>query len=142
MIALLGAVLAMWEVWLWLEGYIASGNGRVFHIGLALYVLLTPIGFFLPLFALHRVMVDAKNMLLEKIAISLHSFLDNLVKSKTIARVTRNAELLRVQRLEMLYQTIDKYPTWPFKPVDLRQFFAILFSGLSPLLSLIPILLE
>lgn len=135
--AMFGTSLAIWEVWLWRQGLLASAHGWVAHTGLVIYVFLTPVGFFAPLISLHRIMLRAKEKLLEPIASQLQQFLETLAENKTDLTKSSEVQLKRAKELEELYSIIDKYPTWPFRVGEIWRFLLLLLGGISPLLSLV-----
>jgi len=105
----------------------------VFVSGLAVYLLLAPLIFFLPLWTAHTGMVTYRNHLLTETATKLDSVLTQL---RTLRR--EDADLIETslnefrQLDEVRVLITDQVPIWPFNTGSVRKFFGLTLSPLLP----------
>lgn len=112
---------------------LSDTRNYVFILGFAVYLLLAPTIFFLPLWATHTAMVSFRDHLLTELATKLDSVLEQLR-----APHRKNAEQIEplledFQQLDKVHALIiDQVPVWPFNTKSLRKFFGLTLSPLTP----------
>jgi type III secretory pathway component EscS len=122
--------------------FITQGNGRVYwfaHLIIPLHIALSIACFFGPLLAAHRGMRKAKEELLHEIA---RQFQKDYAQIHT--DLTKDAETFKkgtekINELRAFYTLTNEFPVWPF---DVQTFRRFLLTVPSPLLPLLPKLIE
>jgi hypothetical protein len=109
-------------------------------LGLAGYVVLAPLVFFLPLGTAHRVMQQAKTAQL----LTLSRQFDIQYKLITTAQSQGESEIVdsvqKIESLQTLYKITEEFIIWPFDVDNLRRFLTITLAPLLP--GLITVLFE
>jgi hypothetical protein len=109
-----------------------------FYILLAIYFLLAPLCFFLPVLQVHRRMNESKRALLTEIAqqfdIEYRRLLDGLKKDQVDAN-----QVLRVETIQKIYKITAGSPVWPFNLEIVSKYAAaivlpVLIPGIAELL--------
>ncbi len=101
-------------------------------LGLAGYILLSPLIFFLPLGTAHVSMQQAKNTHLLAISAQFD------IHYRLITDALRNEEseiaatVKKIEALQSLYRITDEFTIWPFDFVNLRRFLTITLAPLAP----------
>ena len=103
-----------------------------FYALLALYFVLAPLFFFLPLIQVHRRMKEAKGRLLTEVAdqfdIEYRKLLEGLKQDRL-----DSTHILRVEAIQKIYKIAEDAPEWPFNVEIVSKYAAaIVFPVLLP----------
>lgn len=136
LIVLVGLILVITPI---TRNFVINGTFEFFWtseliVALGAYLIAAPVIFFLPLSVAHRVMQEAKNHLLIKIANRFseeYSLIQKALSQKDID-IKQNLEIM--EQLQDLHRTIDSFPVWPFDSANLIRFAT---SYITPLLTAI-----
>ncbi len=109
------------------------------YIGFPLYVAVAFSCFFLPLYTAHQRMNEAKDKLLNGIAIRYQENYDRAKAEVDDAKVLAE-EIGRIKGIQEFYDLTDQFPEWPFDFPALRNFF--LSMAATTLAVLLPILTD
>ncbi|MBI5303066.1 MAG: hypothetical protein HY868_13105 [Chloroflexi bacterium] len=101
-------------------------------IALILYLVLSPIFFFLPLWSAHVAMVKYRNNLLTNISKEYVQVFNQLISLRAENPDRLEPHLRKIKQLEETQKTINKFPIWPFNADAPRRFFALVISPLIP----------
>jgi hypothetical protein len=109
------------------------------YIGFPIYLVVAFSCFFLPLYTAHQRMNEAKEKLLNDIAIRYQKNYDRAKAEVDDAKVLAE-EISRIKGIQEFYDLTDQFPEWPFDLPTLRNFF--LSMATTTLAVLLPILTE
>ncbi|NIM92218.1 MAG: hypothetical protein GTO18_00675 [Anaerolineales bacterium] len=113
------------------------GSSYLTWLVLAMYILLSPMIFFLPLGTAHDAMRRAKKTHL----LAISKQFDNHYKRITDTLSNDNGEIAsrvkRIEALQTLYKITDDFTIWPFDVDNLRRFMTITLAPLLPALVVI-----
>ena len=101
-------------------------------LGIALYIVLAPCFFFLPLSTAHTVMRDSKERELQKIA-KLFRIAYTKITSDT-GELAPSKGLTGIHELERLYGLVSRFSVWPFDMRSLRGFLTRVAGPIVPAL--------
>ena len=108
------------------------------YIGFPLYVIVAFSCFFLPLYTAHQRMNEAKEKLLNSIAIRYQENYERAKAEVDDAKVLAE-EISRIKGIQEFYDLTDQFPVWPFDFPTLRNFFFSMatttLAVLSPILT-------
>jgi len=101
-------------------------------IGVAAYLVIAPLLFFLPLGTAHAAMRRARDkyllMLAEEFDLEYGFSSDHVEKDPKKLKL----KVEKIQQLKELYKTTEEFPVWPFDIASLRRFLAITSAPLLP----------
>ena len=101
-------------------------------IGVAAYLVIAPLLFFLPLGTAHAAMRRARDKYLLMLAEEFD--LEYGFSSGHVEKDPKKLKLKveKIQQLKELYKTTEEFPVWPFDIASLRRFLAITSAPLLP----------
>lgn len=136
--AYLVAVLGIWVGVI--EYQVIGKQGYWFvHLIIPLYIFVSMMCFFGPLWTAHRSMKKSKEELLNQIARQFQTDYSNIHSTLRNGAETIKQGIEKVQQLRNLYTMTDEFPVWPF---DVQTFRRYLLTAPTPLLPLLISLLQ
>ncbi len=130
-------LVALFGIWVGVVEYqfIRQGTGREYwfvHLMIPVYILLSIICFFGPLFAAHNGMEKAKVELLHQIARQFHVAYSEIHTCLTEDSETLKQRTEKIQQLRTLYTMTDEFPVWPFDVQTFRRYLITVPTPLIP----------
>lgn len=115
---------------------LSAPHNYVFVLGLALYLLLAPTIFFLPMWTTHAAMIGYRDRLLADISTKFNSTLLQLRALRQEGGEQIEALLQEIQQLdEARAMVIAQTPVWPFNVGNLKKFFGLVLSPIVPFIT-------
>jgi hypothetical protein len=103
-------------------------------LGLVIYLVVSPLFFFLPLRAVRAAMIRSRDGLLMELSAEFDVIFNELHKLRS-----KNAEMIepylkRYRQINETRKIIEKFPVWPFNIGNLRNFFGLVVIPILPAL--------
>ena len=113
------------------------GSSYLTWVGLVMYILLSPMIFFLPLGTAHDAMIRAKKSHLLVLSKQFDIHYKRIADSLANDNGEIESSVMRIEALQTLYKITDDFTIWPFDVVNLRRFLTITLAPLLPALVII-----
>lgn len=95
-----------------------------------LYILFTPIIFFLPLLSSHKAMLQYKDNLLKNLSQEFTSAFEELQECRSKNSRKFESLLRKTRNIREEFSIISELPVWPFNIGNARKYFSLVFSPL------------
>lgn len=107
-------------------------NAYPIQLFILAYILLAPIVFIFPIWEAHSAMLQKKNEELIKLSNLYNKKYKEVTEDNNIDPKITLDMLLKIKTLHK--ETLEQYPTWPFRLYNVRQFIMTIVSSLLPIL--------
>jgi hypothetical protein len=105
-------------------------NDYILMISIIVYICLSPIIFFLPLWTGHSSMIAYRNRLLKETSTEFDKIFAQLHAQRNKNSDKNEPLLKKINQLTEARNLIKQFPTWPFDANAIRKFLSLVFSPL------------
>jgi len=101
----------------------------------AVYALLAPTGFFIPLWSAHAAMLTYRNRLSKAVSEEFDGVFARLHAPRVEDADQAELLLKRIRQLGEERELLERFPVWPFNASSVRKFFGLALSPLAPIVT-------
>ena len=110
---------------------VADKLGLDYPIQAVLYLVMAPVGFFLPLWQAHHEMVQSRNRIIDNLSAQYQNEYDQLLEDVAHNAKEADDRFKRLKTIQDTYDLIEKSWTWPFNTSTLYKVIVTILAPFS-----------